>query len=72
MPVTICIAEVLGLNADELDELLALAGRPPTGLSEKLAKSPEARAFFRFAIDRLTGENWQELLVQVQRKHVTN
>lgn len=68
MPVTLHIAATLGLNPDELDELLDLAGRPPVGLGEKLAQKPKARQFFRAAIDRLTEEEWGSLLNTLERK----
>ena len=64
-PAIVALGEVLDADADEL---LILAGRPPIGLGETLAKNLKARAFFKFAIARLSPEDWQELLSQVQKK----
>jgi len=50
------LSVVLGLDPNEFDELLELAGKP--GLSETLAKAPMVRAFFRTTINRLSEEDW--------------
>jgi hypothetical protein len=69
--VIIKLAEVLAETDSDVvlaDELLALSERPLVGLGEKLAKNPGASAFFRFAIDRLCKEEWQELLSRLKKK----
>lgn len=50
------------------DRLLIWAGKPPVHLVEKLTQKPAARAFFNFAIDRLTEEEWQDLLALLKKK----
>jgi len=67
LPVILELAVVLGLGPDEFDELLKLAGRPPAGLSEKIAESPGARAFFRATIDKLSEQDWEKLATYAQR-----
>lgn len=59
------IAAILGTDSDEL---LAVAGKAPPDLGEKLRDHPTARAFFRSAIDELSEEDWKKLLSQVRAK----
>jgi transcriptional regulator with XRE-family HTH domain len=63
--VIVAIADVLEVDSDEL---LALAGRPPIDLEEKLARSPAAREFFKHTIDVLDEEEWCRLLAEMQKK----
>lgn len=67
-PSTPAIVQLAGVLKADAEELLALAGRPPLGLGEALTKKPSARAFFSWAINRLTEREWQELLAQMKKK----
>jgi transcriptional regulator with XRE-family HTH domain len=58
------LAAVLEANSDEL---FSLAGKLPVRMADKLARNRAARAFFNFAIDRLSETEWQQLLVIVQQ-----
>jgi transcriptional regulator with XRE-family HTH domain len=62
VPVILKIAEVL--NSD-LDELLALAGKAPpwTGSS---SRNPQRMAFFNYAINGLSENDWRDLLKKVR------
>src|SRR5262245_21552103 len=56
----VAIAEELDDNADEL---LALAEKAPRDLGQKLRDSPNARLFYRSAIDlNLSEGDWKKLL----------
>lgn len=56
----VAIAEELDDNADEL---LALAEKAPPELGQKLRDSPNARLFYRSAIDlNLSEADWKKLL----------
>ena len=56
----VAIAEELG---DNPDELLALAEKAPPDLGQKLSDSPNARLFYRSAIDLdLSEADWKKLL----------
>lgn len=51
------------------DELLALAGKAPADLAEKLKESDAARQFYRSALALdLSEDEWQELLDRLKRK----
>jgi RNA binding exosome subunit len=45
-----------------------VAGGPTLVLGEKLAKNRPGRDFFKYAIDRLGEEEWQELLSQLRKR----
>jgi|SRR5581483_10843183 len=56
----VAIAEELG---DDVDELLALAEKAPLDLGQKLRDSPNARLFYRSAVDlNLSEAEWKKLL----------
>ncbi|MGP1308599.1 MAG: helix-turn-helix domain-containing protein [Phycisphaerales bacterium] len=56
----------LVLDADS-DELLALAGKAPSDVSEQL-QNEKARVFYRSAVDRnLTPEQWDKLIDKLRR-----
>jgi len=56
----VAIAEELDDNADEL---LALAAKAPSDLGQKLRDSPNARLFYRSAVDlNLSEADWKKLL----------
>ena len=56
------------LDADS-DELLALAGKAPPDLGEKLKESKAARQFYRSALNmKLSEDEWQEILDWLKRK----
>jgi transcriptional regulator with XRE-family HTH domain len=60
VPTLMAIAEELDENADEL---LALAQKAPADLGQKLRESPNARLFYRSAIDlKLSEADWKKLL----------
>lgn len=65
-PSEAAIVELAAVLEADCDELLALAGRPPLGLGEKLAKNPGAREFWKKAIDRLSQEEWEKLLAVLE------
>jgi transcriptional regulator with XRE-family HTH domain len=65
-PSEAAIVELAAVLEADCDELLALAGRPPLGLGEKLAKNPKAREFFKKAVDRLSQEQWEKLLAELE------
>lgn len=54
------------LDADS-DELLALAGKAPSDVSEQL-QNEKARVFYRSAVDRnLTPDQWDQLIDKLRR-----
>lgn len=54
------------LDADS-DELLALAGKAPSDVSEQL-QNEKARVFYRSAVNRnLTPEQWDELIAKLRK-----
>lgn len=54
------------LDADS-DELLALAGKAPSDVSEQL-QNERARVFYRSAVNRnLTPEQWDELIAKLRK-----
>lgn len=56
----------LVLDADS-DELLALAGKAPSDVSEQL-QNEKARVFYRSAVDRnLTPDQWDQLIDKLRR-----
>ena len=56
------------LEADS-DELLALAGKAPPDLGEKLKESRAARKFYRSTLNMgLSEDEWQEMLDALKRK----
>lgn len=58
------LAAVLGAN---VDDLLALAGKPPSDLGQTLKESPAARAFFRSARDmNFKEEDWLRLVEEMK------
>ena len=69
VPVILAIAEVLDADTDEL---LALVGKARHDLDRKLTHKPAARAFFNYAIDRLSGKDWQDLLRKIQTLKTQN
>ena len=61
----IALATVLDTDADDL---LALSGKTPPDMGEKLMESPGARAFFRSAVDMdLSEKDWYRLLDELTR-----
>lgn len=53
----------------ESDELLALAGKAPPDLGEKLKESTAARQFYRSALDMdLSDEDWEEMLRRLKEE----
>jgi transcriptional regulator with XRE-family HTH domain len=51
------------------DELLALADKAPTDISDMLKRSEGARMFFRSAMSRrLSEDDWKKLLQEIQSK----
>ena len=62
----VAIAEEL---EDSPDELLALAEKAPQDLGKKLVDSPNARLFYRSALDmNLSEDDWEKLLEQLKSK----
>jgi transcriptional regulator with XRE-family HTH domain len=62
----VAIAEEL---EDSPDELLALAEKAPQDLGKKLVDSPNARLFYRSALDmNLSEDDWEKLLDQLKSK----
>lgn len=62
----VAIAEELG---DNPDELLALAEKAPSDLGQKLRDSPNARLFYRSAVDlNLTEGDWKRLLDELKSR----
>ncbi len=62
----VAIAEELDDNSDEL---LALAEKAPPDLGQKLRDSPNARLFYRSAVDlNLTEADWKKLLDDLKSK----
>jgi transcriptional regulator with XRE-family HTH domain len=58
------LAEVLSADSDEL---LALAGKAPSDVSEQL-QNEKARIFYRSAVNRnLTPEQWDELIAKLRK-----
>lgn len=53
------------LNAD-LNELLILAGKPPSGLAKSLETSESARRFFRHA-PKLSGQDWDRIMREIEK-----
>jgi transcriptional regulator with XRE-family HTH domain len=65
-PAILALAEVLTTGADEL---LALAGKTPPDIGEKLKESEGARIFFRSAVNlRLSEKDWKDLLETMRRR----
>ena len=57
--VLLACADLYGADSDEL---LALAGKPPEDVAGLLVSSPEARAFYRRAVEMgLTEAQWRRL-----------
>ncbi len=51
----------------DVDELLALGGKPPSDIEQEL-QNPKARAFYRSAINaNLSGDEWDELIKKLKR-----
>ena len=62
----VAIAEELG---DNPDELLALAEKAPSDLGQRLRDSPNARLFYRSAVDlNLTEGDWKRLLDELKSR----
>ncbi len=62
----VAIAEELG---DNPDELLALAEKAPSDLGQKLRNSPNARLFYRSAVDlNLSEGDWKRLLDELKSR----
>lgn len=62
----VAIAEELG---DNPDELLALAEKAPSDLGQKLRDSPNARLFYRSAVDlNLSEGDWKRLLDELKSR----
>jgi transcriptional regulator with XRE-family HTH domain len=62
----VAIAEEL---EDSPDELLALAQKAPPDLGKKLVDSPNARLFYRSALEmNLSEDDWEKLLEQLKSK----
>lgn len=65
-PALVAIAEEL---EDSPDELLALADKAPQDLGKKLVDSPNARLFYRSALDmNLSEDDWEKLLEELKAK----
>ena len=66
------VPAILELAAEldvESDELLALAGKAPPDLGEKLKESAAARQFYRSALDMdLSDEDWEEMLRRLKEE----
>ena len=63
------LAAVLEIEEKDCDELLSMAGKVSPDLEHKLTESQGARAFYRAAIKhRLTEQEWQELLHELERR----
>ena len=67
-PSEAAIVQLAAVLEADLEELLTLAGKLPEEMVEKLARNRAARAFFNFAIDRLSEADWQELLAYVRNR----
>ena len=64
-PVISALADTLSMDSDLLH---ILAGKLPVELEGKLAKNPAALDFFKWAIERLSAEEWKGLLAE-QKVH---
>ena len=66
------VPAILELAAEldaESDELLALAGKAPPDLGEKLKESAAARQFYRSALDMdLSDEDWEKMLRRLKEE----
>jgi transcriptional regulator with XRE-family HTH domain len=67
-PSEAAIVDLAAVLEADTDELLALAGRAPIGFEEKLKRSPATRAFFKWAMEELTEDDWNALLSQMRHK----
>jgi transcriptional regulator with XRE-family HTH domain len=67
-PSDAAIIELAAVLEADPDELFALAGKVHPGMIDKLAKNRGAREFLKSAIDRLTQEEWEELLNKLKRR----
>ena len=60
VPAIMALAEELKIDSDEL---LALAGKAPPDLGQKLKESAAARQFYRSALDmNLSDDDWEQML----------
>lgn len=60
VPAVMALAEELEVDSDEL---LALAGKAPPDLGQKLKESAGARQFYRSALDmNLSDDDWEQML----------
>ena len=67
-PSTVAIMALAQVLDTDADNLLALAGKVPPDVGEKLKESPGARAFFRSAVDLdLPEKEWQRLLQEMKK-----
>lgn len=67
-PSTVAILALAQVLETDADNLLALAGKVPPDVGEKLKESPGARAFFRSAVDLdLPEKEWQRLLEEMKK-----
>jgi len=66
VPAIMALAAELDVDSDEL---LALAGKAPPDLGEKLKESAAARQFYRSALDmNLSDDDWEQMLRRLRER----